>query len=384
VTRYPVEILEADANIEEDLGIDSVKLGEIFAVLREKYDLPAMSDLRGQLEPARLRTIANVAGVVAQFRRRAELVATTPPAARSTADLIDEIRVVFSEITRYPPDILDADASLEEDLGIDSVKLGEIFAVLRTRYGLPALADLKQTITPERMRSLGGIAGVIAEVVARTPAVEPADTPRPTPDDVAVIAPPTKRPFEGKIALVVGSHEGLGLDVARHLAELGAIIADDEEPAAVFERIESRFGGLDVLVHCATPGSPAPIDRITSDDWDDSFRTNVVDLHRNVILAAGLMERHGGGRIVSFSTTAADRVVPDATRQGTVAAAVESLTRYLAVELAPYNIRVNCIKTGAASNAADVRAAVTALLSDGLGFMNGGTIVVDGGQSIRA
>src|SRR5438874_12462446 len=67
VTRYPVEILEADASIEEDLGIDSVKLGEIFAVLREQYDLPAMSDLRGGLEPARLRTIAGVAGIVAQF-----------------------------------------------------------------------------------------------------------------------------------------------------------------------------------------------------------------------------------------------------------------------------------------------------------------------------
>src|SRR5215467_3311112 len=116
VTRYPVEILEPDANIEEDLGIDSVKLGEIFAVLREKYDLPGMSDLRGEPEPARLRTIAGVAGVVAQYTRKSEpapIIATQAPA--SADDLLAEIRGVISEITRYPIDILETDANLEED-----------------------------------------------------------------------------------------------------------------------------------------------------------------------------------------------------------------------------------------------------------------------------
>src|SRR5262245_13492146 len=166
VTRYPVDILEPDANIEEELGIDSVKLGEIFAVLRDKYELPGMSDLRGDLDPARLRTIAGVAGVVAQYMRRSEAVPDVPTQApASAADLIGEIRGVLSEITRYPVDILEADANLEEDLGIDSVKLGEIFAVLRARYGLPAMADLRETVTPDRMRTLGGIAGVIAELV---------------------------------------------------------------------------------------------------------------------------------------------------------------------------------------------------------------------------
>src|SRR5438874_5141285 len=85
VTRYPVEILEADASIEEDLGIDSVKLGEIFAALREKYNLPAMNDLRGDVEPERLRTIAGVAGIVAQFSGTAADTGGSPNAAPTVA-----------------------------------------------------------------------------------------------------------------------------------------------------------------------------------------------------------------------------------------------------------------------------------------------------------
>jgi hypothetical protein len=44
---------------------------------------------------------------------------------------VDTVRTIFSEVTRYPLDILDPLANLEDDLGIDSVKRGEIFSVLR-------------------------------------------------------------------------------------------------------------------------------------------------------------------------------------------------------------------------------------------------------------
>ena len=91
-------------------------------------------------------------------------------------------------------------------------------------------------------------------------------------------------------------------------------------------------------------------------------------------------------------------------------AAIEALTRYLAVELAPHNIRVNCIKAGAIygdvvnqwpntgtltpewerraplgrmCKPSDVCALLTALLSDELEFMTGSTVVLDGGHSVR-
>ena len=58
------------------------------------------------------------------------LIMSTAIQAR-IGDLTDEVRDIFAQVTRYPVDILEPHASLEEDLGIDSVKLGEVFAVLR-------------------------------------------------------------------------------------------------------------------------------------------------------------------------------------------------------------------------------------------------------------
>jgi NAD(P)-dependent dehydrogenase (short-subunit alcohol dehydrogenase family) len=241
---------------------------------------------------------------------------------------------------------------------------------------------------------------------------------------------------------VTGSGRSLGKEVARHLAGLGATVvvnsfhsrelgektadeivtaggsavhiwasmANDAQRDALFDQIESQLGALDFFVHCASNGTLAPIDKITSDDWDKAFRTNVVGLHQGAIRAAALMQRRGGGRIVSLSMTATDRVFEYAACQSTVKAAIESLTRYLAVELAPRNIRVNCIKAGAIygdvvnqwpdtktltpaweqraplgrmCRPSDVCALLSALLADDLEFMTGATLVLDGGHSVR-
>ncbi|HXT51638.1 MAG TPA: acyl carrier protein, partial [Thermoanaerobaculia bacterium] len=174
VTRYPLEILDPEAALEEDLGINSVKLGEVFAVLRETYQLPPVLGI----PPEQLRTIGSIAAALTQYlvEHGAEsngnghvvvaaavngnghaptaAVASAPvappaapaqaaQAARTTkhgngslepATFEASIRSIFAEVTRYPLEILDPEAALEEDLGIDSVKLGEVFAVLRETY----------------------------------------------------------------------------------------------------------------------------------------------------------------------------------------------------------------------------------------------------------
>jgi len=68
---------------------------------------------------------------------------------------------VFAEVTRYPLEILDPQANLEEDLGIDSVKLGEVFSVLRERFHLPQ--DLE--IPRERLVTIAGVSDALAEFV---------------------------------------------------------------------------------------------------------------------------------------------------------------------------------------------------------------------------
>jgi len=63
VTRYPLEILAPGASLEEDLGIDSVKLGEVFAVLRERYDLSENTDIPRE----KLRTIASISEALEEY-----------------------------------------------------------------------------------------------------------------------------------------------------------------------------------------------------------------------------------------------------------------------------------------------------------------------------
>src|SRR5436190_1728580 len=172
VTRYPLDILDPAASLEEDLGIDSVKLGEIFSVLREKYDLPKEINIPTE----KLRTISGISEALQEYlatrsganqavvpRLGLTTVQSAKPAAANSAvdrkTVQESVLKVFAEVTRYPLDILDPAASLEEDLGIDSVKLGEIFSVLREKYDLPKEIN----IPAEKLRTISGISEALQE-----------------------------------------------------------------------------------------------------------------------------------------------------------------------------------------------------------------------------
>jgi len=185
--------------------------------------------------------------------------------------------------------------------------------------------------------------------------------------------------FAGKVVLVSGSGHGLGKVIARHLAELGAtvvvnsfhspargdetaaqIVADGGQAihvwgsvanpiqlAGIFAEIERRCGGLDLLVSSASNGVFTPLKEVSAEHWDRAFRTNVVGLHQGAFLAAALMQRRGGGRIVAISSPVSHRYAEHFGCLGPIKAAVESLTRYLAIELGPLNIQVNAVSAGA-------------------------------------
>jgi len=146
VTRYPQDVLELNASLEEDLGIDSVKLGEVFAVLREQYGLPEKLDIPRE----RLRTIAGIVDALQNYltNRPGSVVVMTAETGNGHQTNgngfgdVAAIREIFAQVTRYPLEVLDPNSALEEDLGIDSVKLGEVFAILREKYSLPEKLDL--------------------------------------------------------------------------------------------------------------------------------------------------------------------------------------------------------------------------------------------------
>ncbi len=169
LTGYPQEMLEPDMDIEADLGIDSIKRVEILSALEEKQpDLPPVSpEIMGELHtlkqiadhlqnaasddtPAALTAVKPDA--ISEHAKKSELTAT--PALASGAIMASLMEVV-SELTGYPPEMLEPDMDIEADLGIDSIKRVEILSALEEKQpNLPA-------VSPELMgelKTLGQIA----------------------------------------------------------------------------------------------------------------------------------------------------------------------------------------------------------------------------------
>jgi enoyl-[acyl-carrier protein] reductase III len=185
-------------------------------------------------------------------------------------------------------------------------------------------------------------------------------------------------PFQNKIALVTGSGRGIGRAIALHLASLGsdlvinfhrneapanevaeqiramgrraivvkANLSKPEDINLLFDRIKSDFGALDIFISNAASGfnRPAMQQKITGWDWtmDVNARAFLFSAQR----AVELMESRGGGHMVAISSPGSQRVLPDYVSVGASKAALEAITRYLAVELAPRNIHVNAVAPG--------------------------------------
>jgi len=486
VTRYPPEILDLHAQLEGELGIDSVKLGEVFSVLRERFRLPARPDIPRE----NLKTIAGIVAALSRFVANGEGNAATnakasaapapapapngdaPPRLNGKAnghaalepasrpELETTVLDVFAQVTRYPREILEPDARFEEDLGIDSVKLGEVFSVLREKYSLPAKLDIPR----EELKSIAGVTNALSRLLTPAqPMHDEATTPPLVPSaEPQMRAPRTSarsgnghlvegsfagpvphlKPFDGKVALITGSGRGLGKDIACYLAELGAAVvvnsfhsrqqgietvaeitaaggtalhawgsvANPEHLNAIFAQVESAYGGLDFFISNASNGMLARLQDITVEHWEKAFHTNVIGLHQSAMKAAALMRRRGGGKIITMSSPASHGYVDYFGCMGAVKAAVESLTKSLAIELSVDNIQVNCVSPGpiygelierwpeserliakweAATvyerlcEARDVSHFVAYLLSDAVKLFAGSVLVMDGGISVR-
>jgi NAD(P)-dependent dehydrogenase (short-subunit alcohol dehydrogenase family)/acyl carrier protein len=371
VTRYPLELLTADASLEDELGVDSVKRAEIAAVVGREFGLPPTL-----LASAEVRSL----GVAAEMVQKAlsssapapvvKLAPVSEPPRAVAKDLEGRVRAVFARVTRYPEELLTPAAALEDELGIDSVKVAEALAVLDRELGLSP-----PSVRTRRLRTLSEVcedakARLGGQAAGPGPLIEPVATPRP-PE-----SPET--PFRGKVALVTGSGKGIGKVIATRLARSGATVVvnsfhsrDEGERTTqeilaaggkavhlwgsvaradhldrIFAAVEQEFGGLDFLVCNASNGAIGPFDRLTTDDWEKAFRTCVIGTYESAMRARRLMARRGGGSIVTLSTCLSQRYMRDLGCQGIVKAAVESLTRYLATELAPDGIRVNCLSPG--------------------------------------
>jgi enoyl-[acyl-carrier protein] reductase I len=190
-------------------------------------------------------------------------------------------------------------------------------------------------------------------------------------------------------------------------------VASDDAITALFARVDQEFGGLDFLVAGAAFAPPGELEGAFLDTTREGFRIALdISAYSLIGLTRGavpLMERRGGGSVVTLTYLGSDRVIPHYNVMGVAKAALESSVRYLAADVGPKNIRVNAvsagpIKTVAARgisgfskilqvyperaplrrNVETVEVAETAafLLSDAGRAITGEVLIVDGGYHI--
>ena len=127
-------------------------------------------------------------------------------------------------------------------------------------------------------------------------------------------------------------------------------VTDDAQIANVFSEIEQRFDGLDFLVHGAAFASREELSNPFVQTTRDGFRVSLdVSAYSLIALARGalpLMERRGGGSILTLSYLGSQRVFQNYNVMGVAKAALEASVRYLASDLGPKGIRVNAISAG--------------------------------------
>lgn len=251
------------------------------------------------------------------------------------------------------------------------------------------------------------------------------------------------RYLEGKTAVITGSGRGIGRGIALALAQRGCNVAvnyvrkrdeaeqtaaeiralgvaaavikanvgREEEVRALVDSAAEQLGGVDIFVGNAASGVLKPVGEIDAKAWDWTLNINARSILFGAQAATPYMRRRGWGRILTITSIGSRRVFPEYGVVGVSKAAIEAVTRYLAVELAPQGIICNCISPGVVVTGAldffprrdamiahavkrtpagriatpeDVGALAAWLCSDEAAMIVGQTIEVDGGYSLLA
>lgn len=127
-------------------------------------------------------------------------------------------------------------------------------------------------------------------------------------------------------------------------------VTSDEQIAGACDAIDREFGALDFLVHGAAFAPREALASAFVETSRDAFRQAMdVSAYSLVALARGaapLMERRGGGSILTLTYLGSERVFPNYNVMGVAKAALEATVRYLAADLGPRSIRVNAVSAG--------------------------------------
>lgn len=192
-------------------------------------------------------------------------------------------------------------------------------------------------------------------------------------------------------------------------------VLQEERVNEVFKQVFDKYGRIDGLVNAlGIAQSATPLEQVTMDEWDRLMNVNVKSLFITTKAVVPYMKQQRKGSIVTIASISAVRPRPGLQAYIASKGAAESFTRALAIELAPFQIRVNTIHPGPADtqmlgqftaqgadieqtkqsvfvqsvplgrlvNPSDIAGAVSYLLSDTAGMVTGTTLHVDGGRGL--
>lgn len=247
--------------------------------------------------------------------------------------------------------------------------------------------------------------------------------------------------FEGKVALVTGASGGIGSAVAELLGKGGARIfmagtredklsqlgsefhaksiecshlaidiTEPGAPAHLVDAVAEEYGKVDILVNAAGINRPEKAEEVSEENWDAVFDINLRALFFISQAAGKKMIDQGYGRIVNISSQTGTVAIPLRAAYCSSKAAVDALTRSLALEWAPYNVTINAvaptfvetpfvakmfkdadfkkyvldsIPLGRMATTEEVAHAVLYLASDYAAIVTGHVLLVDGGWTIK-
>lgn len=184
--------------------------------------------------------------------------------------------------------------------------------------------------------------------------------------------------FTGRIALISGATRGIGKAIAKHFLEAGAHIvgvyagnsdaakifadendqfadrfellqcnvADEQQVAALFTRIDSKYQSLDILVNNAGIRKDAMLAMMSYSQWQDVLDTNLTGTYLMAKQAVLLMMRHKYGRIINITSPVAHLGFSGQANYAASKAGQVALTKTLAKEVARKKITVNCVSPG--------------------------------------